>query len=115
LGDEPGVGAQIDQAALDGYGLSVAKQVGQSSRTYPSRSRRLKQQGSAEVVIQVDEDGSVKDIVVSRSSGYRSLDNEAIERVRSVLPLPSAPPDLRGREYKIQIPISFKLSEPEPH
>ena len=105
-------GAGIDQAALDAYGLSVAGQIGRSSRDYPLRARRLRQEGTAEVVVKVGADGKVKDVTVSRSSGHRLLDEEAVERVRSVLPLPKAPPDLRGREFSIQVPISFKLIDP---
>jgi protein TonB len=105
-------GGGIDQAALDAYGLSVAGQIGRSPRDYPLRARRLRQEGTAEVVVKVGADGKVKDVSVSRSSGHRVLDEEAVERVRSVLPLPKAPPDLRGREFSIQVPISFKLVEP---
>ncbi len=105
-------GAGIDQAALDAFGLGVARRIGDSRRDYPLRARRLRQEGTAEVVVKVGADGKVKDITVTRSSGHRLLDEEAVERVRSVLPLPKAPPDLRGREFSIQVPISFKLVEP---
>jgi protein TonB len=105
-------GAGIDQAALDAFGLGVARHIGESRRDYPLRARRLRQEGTAEVVVKVGADGKVKDITVTRSSGHRLLDEEAVERVRSVLPLPKAPPDLRGREFSIQVPISFKLVEP---
>jgi TonB family protein len=64
------------------------------------------------VLVKVGADGKVTDVSVSRSSGHRSLDDEAVERVRSVLPLPKAPSDLRGRAFSIQVPISFKLTDP---
>jgi len=63
---------------------------------YPESARRQNQQGSCLVRITVDRDGNVTDVKLMESSGYRALDDEAMQAVRQGAtygPLPRAYPN----------------------
>lgn len=49
---------------------------------YPSASRRAKEQGRVMLAIHIDERGRVTEARVHRSSGYRRLDQAALDAVR---------------------------------
>lgn len=49
---------------------------------YPVPSRRAREQGTVALMVLVGTDGAVKDIAISRSSGFERLDRAALDAVR---------------------------------
>ena len=78
-------------------------------KTYPRIAERLKQQGMVYPQIRISKDGKLKDIVISKSSGFSSLDQGAINLIKSLAPFKPLPENLDG-EYTITIPIEYILA-----
>jgi len=77
----------------------------QKKIVYPRIARRRGLQGKAVVSFIVCKDGSITDVKIVESSGYKILDNSAIKTVKSAAPFP--PPPVRA---ELIIPMVFKLS-----
>lgn len=62
---------------------------------YPSEARRKKIYGSLRLMVSVRADGSVQEVRVLKSSGFKILDQAAIDIVRLASPFAAFPPDIR--------------------
>jgi protein TonB len=54
-------------------------------------------------------DGTVVSASVRKSSGFRALDDEALEMLRRGTPYPTPPQILKDRTFTIFVPIKFAL------
>jgi len=72
------------------------------AKQYPPEARRQGMEGTTEVEFQVAKDGSVKEVMVVRSSGFPILDHASTETIRRAAPLPVIPGTIR-------IAISYRL------
>ncbi len=63
--------------------VTIATRLETPDPIYPRLSRRLAEQGSVELRLRVLADGTVGEIVVTRSSGFERLDEAAREGVRA--------------------------------
>ena len=72
------------------------------AKQYPHEARRQGMEGTTEVEFQVAKDGSVKEVMVVRSSGFPLLDQASMETIRRAAPLPVIPGTIR-------IAISYRL------
>ena len=61
-------------------------------------------QGMVTVSFTIQQDGRVRDVAVSKSSGYSLLDESALEAVRSASPF-AAPPE----PARVIMPVQFSL------
>ncbi|MGO1070463.1 energy transducer TonB [Lysobacter sp. CA199] len=82
----------------------------QRYKRYPRQSRRLHQQGVAEVDLIVDRRGNVVECRLARSSGYSTLDEEALAVARRASPVPAPPQDLQD-PVQVRVPIEFHIAE----
>jgi protein TonB len=48
-------------------------------------------------------------VKIKKSSTYEVLDNEALEMIKKASPFPAPPESLRGKNFNVLVPISFKL------
>lgn len=62
---------------------------------YPAEARRKKIYGSLRLMVAIRADGSVQEVRVLKSSGFRVLDQAAIEIVRLAAPFSPFPPEIR--------------------
>ena len=62
---------------------------------YPVEARRQKIYGELRVAVQIRRDGSLKNVEILQSSGYRILDDAAINIVRMAAPFAAFPPELQ--------------------
>lgn len=90
------------------YGRAVQQQAYQYS-DYPEAARRRGQQGDLEVIFHIGADAVLKSLDIRKSSGYPLLDRKALEMVGRALAALPVPESLRGHEFKIVIPVEFKL------
>ena len=72
---------------------------------YPQAARRRGMEGVVYLLLKLDEDGSLIDAAVVRSSGYKVLDSAALSLIRRIVPYEHG----RGRPISFQIPIRYSL------
>lgn len=80
-------------------------------RVYPRIAQMRGWQGQVLVHVRVARKGSVIDMVISRSSGFDVLDQQALDMVRQADPLPDLPASLAEREFSLDVPIVFRLEQ----
>lgn len=74
-------------------------------KSYPNNARRMKHQGVVEVRFLLKTDGSIDELKVTKSSGFESLDNGALENVKKAS---SEFPKPKEDRY-LRFPIAFTL------
>ena len=74
-------------------------------KSYPNNARRMKHQGVVEVRFLLKTDGSIDELKVTKSSGFESLDNGALENVKKAS---SEFPKPKEARY-LRFPIEFTL------
>lgn len=80
----------------------VKQKPGNRTPKYPMNSRRAKQEGQVELMYFVTNQGAVDQIKITKSSGFASLDQEAMQSVRNYKFYP-------GQEGWTTHPITFSL------
>lgn len=87
----------------------VSRHVATNFR-YPEEARRAGQQGRAFVNFIIERDGSVGEVSLARTSGVASIDEAALQAVRS-LPKMDQPAFLDGRSVRMQytVPINARF------
>ncbi len=76
---------------------------------YPNSARRSGVQGKVTLAVNVTTEGTAGDVIISKSSGYRLLDDAALDAVRRWRFVPAK----RGNEIveaKVLVPVEFKLN-----
>ena len=108
--------AQRDNAhstAVERFAAEVQRVASQvlDQRDYPKDARGKDWQGTTQIEVRYDAGGYIRSIVVGESSGYPPLDDTALQIARNMR-LPSAPDELRSREFAVRFPIVFRLRNP---
>lgn len=96
-------------AALGDYRSILGRAIAKH-KSYPKIAQRRGWQGTVLLNIKVDENGNVLSATVSKSSGHKSLDKQALKMVKKASPFPTPPSALRGSSFNITVPVSFKLA-----
>ncbi|WP_211295115.1 energy transducer TonB family protein [Novosphingobium guangzhouense] len=76
-------------------------------KRYPREARFSRQQGVPYIRFAIDRDGRVLSVQLERSSGVRSLDQEALALPRRAQPLPAPPPEVKGATIELVVPVEF--------
>lgn len=71
---------------------------------YPPEAQKKHLEGSLVISFQVNEDGSLADLLISKSSGHQILDEAAENAV-----IESAPFSTQNQKVKLEVTIDFKL------
>ena len=77
---------------------------------FPPRVRDLDDGTAATVRFTLFRDGTIRNPVVTDSSGSNALDNAALAAVQNAVPYPSFPEEQEGYSLRLEIPIIFELS-----
>jgi TonB family protein len=101
---------QTEQEALDWLERDLALKVGKrrQANDYPEEALRFGWTGTALIDVLVAGNGYIKTIALNRTSGFKVLDDQAIEMVKRVSKL-WVPARLRGRETSVTVPIGFQM------
>ncbi|MBP8924552.1 MAG: energy transducer TonB [Pseudomonadales bacterium] len=93
------------RAALDAtYLLNWTQRIETiGNNNYPLEARTRRLYGDLRLLVAVAPDGSVKEVRVLQSSGYRLLDDAAIRIVRLAEPFDAFPPELRAEADVLEI------------
>jgi pilus assembly protein CpaC len=90
---------------LQSYVLKVQKKI-LNHISYPKTLLGTGWEGTVVLKLNIERTGDLKDVQISKSSGYRIFDEEALKTVRS-LSFSSFPQDVQIEELKIEIPIAY--------
>ncbi len=77
---------------------------------FPPRVRDFEDGTSTTVRFTLFRDGTIRNPVVTDSSGSSALDNAALVAVRDAIPYPSFPEEQEGNSLRLEIPIIFELA-----
>jgi len=104
--------SMTEEEALKSLEQEVSLKVGKHivASDYPDDARRWRWTGTTMIQVLVGTDGLVKAVSLSRSSGFRVLDESALTVVKRVSKL-YVPFRLRGREHSVTVPIGFYLKD----
>ena len=92
------------------YRLSLATAARRFKR-YPALARERGWEGTAEVALAIKVSSSVPEVVMVRSSGRDILDEQALEMVSQAARSTLLPEGLRGRNFRLVLPVKFSLDE----
>jgi protein TonB len=95
---------------LGRYGLGLKGQM-KRYMAYPRAARENNWEGKLELVLVIGANGMIADIVVLKTSGHAILDKAAMDAVRKAKPLVPIPEGLKGREFRLEMPIEFNLKD----
>lgn len=108
-GTEQGKAPAHDVDALrNDYGSMLAREIAKHKQ-YPRIAQMRGWQGTVKIKLEISAEGAVTSSTISQSSGYESLDQQAMEMLKKASPLPPPPEALRHKEFTIHIPITFRL------
>ncbi len=98
----------IDPGSLGQYRLAL---IGTARRhkLYPDLARERGWEGRVGVELVIGADGALASAQVKHSSGHTVLDREALEMLKRAASLTPVPPALRGREFRLDVPVLFEL------
>ncbi|MBA4011138.1 MAG: energy transducer TonB [Phenylobacterium sp.] len=82
----------------------------EAHKTYPKRARMRREEGVVHVHFAVDRQGRLLGGDVTRSSGYASLDAEAMAMLDRSNPFPGAPHTVRGERIEVSTPVEFFIT-----
>ena len=77
---------------------------------FPPRVRNLDDGSTTTVRFTLFKDGTIKNPVVTDSSGSKALDNAALAAVRNAVPYPPFPEEQEGNSLRLELPIIFELT-----
>ena len=77
-------------------------------KRYPPEARLDRAEGKVVLKAVIRADGSVDDVEVYQSSGYRSLDQAAVELMKRAAPI-QLPRPLGKAKMTVKIPMSYRL------
>lgn len=81
----------------------------QRYKRYPSEAQARGEQGVAHLAFSVDRNGGVHNAHIVRSSGSSLLDHATLDLIARAAPLPAPPPEVRGAQISIVVPINYNL------
>ena len=93
---------------LESYSSLLANAIAKYKQ-YPKIAQMRGWQGTVIADLEIDSKGSVISVKIKKSSTYEVLDNEALEMIKKASPFPAPPDNLRGKNFNVLVPISFKL------
>jgi protein TonB len=99
-----------DPEAVKRFGIEL-REIAKRYKRYPRIARDNNWEGIVELGIVFGENGAVSLLSVKSSSGRAVLDEEAQAMLRSTIAQVAIPPALRGKAFRLDIPVRFSLEE----
>jgi protein TonB len=99
---------KLNKDHLSNY-LTIIRNRIEENRNYPFLARRQGLEGMVIVIFSLNYNGSLEDIKVKKSSGYKLLDQAALEAIEKATPFPPFPKALKEKTLSLVLPLCFKL------
>ncbi|MFH1442007.1 MAG: TonB family protein [Candidatus Omnitrophota bacterium] len=96
-------------AELKNYTAGIQRKI-MSQLSYPVNARKAGYQGTVKLGLLLSSQGRLKESMVKDSSGYKDLDDTALEVAKLVIPYPPFPPSFDQEEIWVEVPISYQLN-----
>ena len=103
----PGASSQ-DPNAVPHWKTELVERLERYKR-YPSEAQARGDEGVAQLAFSIDRSGGVHNARIVRSSGSSLLDRATLDLIARAQPLPAPPPDIRGAQIAIVVPINYNL------
>ena len=100
------VTASVEDPTLR-YALQVQDRIAKSTR-YPVREKELGLSGQVKLRLHLMRDGTLRQAMVSESSGFESFDQAALRAAESQAPFPPFPSDLAQSALWLELPVLFR-------
>ena len=94
--------------ALDQFSILFAQHIGKFKK-YPEIAQSKGWQGETIMEVKLKGDGTIISASTRKSSGFKALDEEALEMLKRGVPYPTPPQILQDRTFTIFVPIRFAL------
>ncbi|MEO9299919.1 energy transducer TonB [Devosia alba] len=79
------------------------------AKRYPNDARNRREEGAPHLQFTIDRAGQVVSARIVRSSGFRALDEAALEMISRASPVPPPPAEIGGRSIMLTVPVNFDL------
>lgn len=99
-----------DPEAVKRFGIEL-REIAKRYKRYPRIARDNNWEGTVELGIAFGENGALRLLSVQTSSGRAVLDEEAQAMLRNTIAQVAIPPALRGKAFRLDIPVRFALEE----
>lgn len=99
---------QVDQSVLAEYGRRLWEKASQFGG-YPELALQRDWEGMVKVQVRYARSGVAYQISVKESSGYKVLDEQALEMVKQACARNALPDALTHKAFSVIVPIEFKL------
>ncbi|MBL7132161.1 MAG: energy transducer TonB [Candidatus Omnitrophica bacterium] len=87
----------------------VVKQKIERERRYPSFAKRQGIEGTVYINFAVLSNGLSRDTKITRSSGFKILDQEAVDNIKRANPFPPIPKEINASLVQMEVSIVFTL------
>lgn len=75
---------------------------------YPQEAKDLGYEGTVNLILRLASNGDLKEAKIAQSSGYKLLDDAALDTVQKQTPYPAFPDPVKLEELKIAVPIVYQ-------
>ncbi|MDN5940530.1 MAG: TonB family protein [Nitrospira sp.] len=110
--NHPTMTGTVPSKSQYGWLMELLRRRIMSLQAYPRMARMEGWEGIVVVKTTIDSDGSLVDAVVTKSSGYSALDEDALQLMHRVCPV-RLPQDLGKSQIAVLIPIRYRLDRLE--
>ena len=110
-GGAPDEAAATQNGALQLYSARLL-QVGRKLGSYPQEAVARRLEGTAQVMVTIAADGSLKQQQLVRSSGHEALDAHAFAILEKAVPLAELPSALKNSQFAVLVTFVFALPRP---
>ena len=92
---------------LAGYVRAVQERI-VNAIYYPQQAKQVGWEGNLRLSLNLTANGTLKEIRLVKSSGYRILDDAAMDVAQKQAPYPPFPPQIDSQEIWVDVPIFYK-------
>jgi len=96
--------------SIEAHYRTLLRAAIERKKKYPSRARRMHQEGSVLVSFLVYRDGHITDINILKSSSRKILDKEAMRAIKAIGQFQPIPKQIRHNQWQFEIMLEFALN-----
>lgn len=97
------------EAQSKAHYLSQIFELVKNQQTYPTLSKKLKEQGLVKVLLTIDSSGTLKKVELIEGTPFKRLNDAAMQAAVRAAPFQPFPSEVQSDSWKIAIPVQFSL------
>ena len=101
--------SSANKKAIKNAYLSKVRRTIEQHKKYPKAAKRMKQQGVVYVKFTIKKNGSIKHIVLAKSSSYAKLNKAAVKILKNIRAFAAIPRELGVKYLSVTVPIRYKI------